>query len=357
MSALLWFLAILAAAAWWVYARYLRDLEPGVLEYIRLMFWFRGKNLVKFMDDHERLFQEAKKCGDHIQCTSHWYDMMSDLVASFYGQSFHFAAPAYVGQRNSQAIVELHATLARLMHLAPGMHALDLGCGVGGLTRDLARYSGANVWGITSGAEEVEMGNALHKSLGLGSLCKSIQGDMQKLPFEDNTFDAVYGVYTLKYLTTLDRVMTEVLRVLKPGGQFLVYCMMKSDTYDNENPEHRKIFEGFEYSCGMPTMHSVPETIVVAKKTGYELLTKMELSHGNQQWHAVFTDNLFLRWVLSSSLVDVALRALDGTLLPKGFHRFMQVFVANNVLSIQHAGATGIMTGSEVLIFRKPASN
>lgn len=197
------------------------------------VFWFRGKNLEKFMNEHEELFQQAKRTGDHLHCTSHWYDMvciglfvttqlifnasfkMAELIASFYGENFHFAPPTYEGQSNEEALRQMHISLARLMQLKPKVKALDLGCGVGGLTRDFARASGAFVTGITASSEEVETANKMNSDLGLGYLCKVVQGDMQALPFADNSFDVVSAVYCLKYLTTLDRVMSEIRRVLK----------------------------------------------------------------------------------------------------------------------------------------------
>eukprot|EP01105_Mastigella_eilhardi_P027642 TRINITY_DN8659_c0_g1_i1.p1 TRINITY_DN8659_c0_g1~~TRINITY_DN8659_c0_g1_i1.p1 ORF type:complete len:407 (-),score=88.18 TRINITY_DN8659_c0_g1_i1:97-1317(-) len=343
-----------AALLYKFYARYLRFLEPGPLGYLKCMWWIRDKNLDAFMVEHERLFREGKRTGDHLPCCAHWYSLMAELIATFFSNSFHLSPPSYASQPADEIMRDLHTTFVRLMHMRPGVRALDLGSGVGGLSRDLARLSGSHIVGVASSTAEVEEANKLHSEQGLDYLCHQVQGDIQNLPFDDNSFDCVFAVYCLKHLTSQVRALSEAHRVLKPGGKILIYCIMKSDKYDQSNPEHVKLVEDFEYSCGMPSLHSIQGTLEDAKKVGFDLVTKMDLQHGDMRWSTVFERNKALLWMLESRIVDFGLRLAELVLLPRRFRRFYHLFLANNVLSIEKAGRNGVMTGSTVLIFGKP---
>ncbi len=52
---------------------------------------------------------------------------------------------------------------------------------------------------------------------------KAVQGDLtKKLPFKDNTFDVVHSNQTIEHLIDVDNFITEVYRILKPGGYAVV---------------------------------------------------------------------------------------------------------------------------------------
>ena len=61
------------------------------------------------------------------------------------------------------------------------------------------------------------------------------------MPLDSGSQDAAYAIYSLKYFPKLDGVMKEIARVLKTGGKFLVYDLIKTDGYNPENKEHREV--------------------------------------------------------------------------------------------------------------------
>ncbi len=98
--------------------------------------------------------------------------------------------------------------------LAPqsGEQILDLGCGDGQLTTRLAA-TGAVVTGVDASPSMI----AAAKTRGINA----ITGNAEALPFPDATFDAVFSNAALHWVRNHDAMMTEVHRVLRPGGRFV----------------------------------------------------------------------------------------------------------------------------------------
>jgi ubiquinone/menaquinone biosynthesis C-methylase UbiE len=100
-----------------------------------------------------------------------------------------------------------------LPHLAPGMSLLDVGCGPGTITRDLARaVAPARVVGL----DNVEA-PLLEASTAAGDVDFRL-GDAYALEFEDDSFDVVHAHQVLHHLTDPVAALREMRRVCRPGG-------------------------------------------------------------------------------------------------------------------------------------------
>lgn len=107
--------------------------------------------------------------------------------------------------------------------LTEGDLCLDVGCGVGGPMREIAKFSGANVIGINNNAYQAERNSLLFARLGLDKLCAVVKGDFHQMPFPSNYFDNAYAIEATCHAKTLEDVYGEVFRTLKPGGVFCDY--------------------------------------------------------------------------------------------------------------------------------------
>ncbi len=63
------------------------------------------------------------------------------------------------------------------------------------------------------------------------------------LQFDDATFDAVYAIQPLTYVTDHEFTFREVHRVLKPGGMFVMNDVAALDAYDRDNEHHRTLIQ------------------------------------------------------------------------------------------------------------------
>ncbi len=115
----------------------------------------------------------------------------------------------------------------RFVHIAgshdwPYERSLEIGCGAGSFTLNLARagvMTSAAVTDISPGMVEVAKRNAR----GLGFEVEGRVADAERVPFDDAEFDLVIGHSVLHHIPDVEQALREALRVLRPGGRF-VFC-------------------------------------------------------------------------------------------------------------------------------------
>jgi SAM-dependent methyltransferase len=96
---------------------------------------------------------------------------------------------------------------------------LDVACGNGNATIPAAE-TGAKVTGIDLTPSLLEAGKAAAKEAGVE--IEWIEGDAQKLPFDDDSFDVVLSLFGCMFVPDQRAEAQELARVLKPGGRMAV---------------------------------------------------------------------------------------------------------------------------------------
>ena len=124
--------------------------------------------------------------------------------------------PAAVGMMQTRTAAACASLF--LKHASPGMRVLDVGCGPGSITVGLAaELDPGRVTGIDIEASQISIAEELAKSEEQHN-CDFKVASIYELPFENAEFDAVYGHTILMQFDDLDPVLSELTRVLKPGG-------------------------------------------------------------------------------------------------------------------------------------------
>ena len=113
------------------------------------------------------------------------------------------------------------------MGLKPGAMLLDIGSGVGGPARFAANEAGADVTGIDLTQSYVDIATSLSKRTGMADKTHFVQGSALDMPFADASFDAAMILHVGMNLPDKKKLMSEAARVLKPGGVFAVYDVMR----------------------------------------------------------------------------------------------------------------------------------
>lgn len=97
---------------------------------------------------------------------------------------------------------------------------LDVACGTGDLSIELRQNAAARVIGIDFCRPMLEI--AFTKAAGQSHEIPFVEGDAMSLAFSDNSFDAVTIAFGLRNLPNFQKGLTELRRVLKPGGKLVI---------------------------------------------------------------------------------------------------------------------------------------
>lgn len=99
---------------------------------------------------------------------------------------------------------------------------LDVATGTGDFAIEAARISGSEITGVDISEGMLAAGRIKLADLGLSHRIRLITGDSEDLPFADNFFDAVVVAFGVRNFEDLAKGLTEIARVLKPGGQLVI---------------------------------------------------------------------------------------------------------------------------------------
>lgn len=112
---------------------------------------------------------------------------------------------------------------AELAELRKGLKVLDVSSGRGTQSIFYAREYGANVTGIDISEEMVETARKNAAKEGMGDKVKFQTADSQNLPFGNNVFDVVINECAVGIPDDSQKVLNEMVRVVKPGGKILIH--------------------------------------------------------------------------------------------------------------------------------------
>jgi len=149
-----------------------------------------------------------------------------------------------------------------LPHLKPTMRVLDLGCGPGSITLGIAKRV-ESVVGIDRDPKSLQIASDSAKEANMTNI-QFVEGSIEKLPFEDSSFDAVWGHAILCHMwAKKEEILEEIKRVLKKDG----ICAFREPDHNLMFPEYPAVERGFQ----------IFEQVV--RKNGGNLKIGRELSH------------------------------------------------------------------------------
>lgn len=119
----------------------------------------------------------------------------------------------------------LNAACLREARVRPGERVLDVGAGLGQLTRGLARAAGCPALAVERSPEQRARAEALARTDGEASLVEWRGGDALALPLGDaewGTFDLGHARFILEHVPAPEQVVAQLARAVRPGGRVVL---------------------------------------------------------------------------------------------------------------------------------------
>jgi 27-O-demethylrifamycin SV methyltransferase len=206
------------------------------------------------------------------------YDRVHSAWRLIMGEEFHygfFATPETPLPQATAALTHLMLDRARI---ATHDRVLDVGCGTGRQSCDLAATHGARVLGITTSASGVEAASALAAERQLGDVrFEQRDGTSNELP--DASFDVAWVLESSHLMRDRPALLAECARVLAPGGR-LVLCdiIRKREIPFREVRDRREDFAVLRAAFGDAHMEPLASYISILGALGLTVTESMDIS-------------------------------------------------------------------------------
>ena len=133
-----------------------------------------------------------------------------------------FNSPASLNSSYAGAeLINQRKVTIDILNPVSGESALDVGCGTGFLTIELAHK-------VTASGQVIGIDKSEEMVIATAERCADLpwvssqSGDVTALPFDDQQFDIVSCTQVLLYVDAVDTAISEMMRVLKPGGRIAI---------------------------------------------------------------------------------------------------------------------------------------
>lgn len=275
----------------------------------------------------------------------------------------------------SNAVIRHEHYLAIWLRVSKDQTVLDVGCGNGGPTREIARFLDVNVVGIDLEEHNIKHAKKFTADAKLESRVSFKTADFLDMGFDEASFDGAYAIEATAYAPDLRVVYSEIFRVLRPGARFAVYEPVLSNKYRDDDPYHRKMRRTYEELVDAPPLREASAAVQAMKAAGFELEVSEDIAErpGGIPWYypidgtygtmASLADTFaknYYTFVVNSFRSRGILYYLTGALEtlrilgPGTRNEAVKVMDAMDALRV--AGQEGIVTPMFLMVGKKPES-
>src|SRR5215510_7115448 len=181
-------------------------------------------------------------------------------------------------------IVLRYSQVLEALQLRRCERVLEIGCGGGFLTFEVAQCIGptGDVRAIDISADQIAAAKNRCAELPWAT-CQV--ADALSLPYEDGTFDLVYGHQVFEYVTPLETALSEVQRVLRPGGRCAIVATdWNTAVWHSEHPERmQRVLTAWAAHSPTPNLPSILGAQL--RQAGLEPLRQIPIAMINRSYH------------------------------------------------------------------------
>jgi tocopherol O-methyltransferase len=255
-----------------------------------------------------------------------FYDRSSKLWEDVWGEHMHHGY--YVPEDRTdhvQAQIDLIDEVLKWGNVSKATSVVDVGCGIGGSSRHIAKKFNCRAQGITLSPYQAARGNELAAEQGLSDQASFQVADALDMPFEDNSFDLVWSLESGEHMPDKAKFVQELFRVASPGGRILIITWCHRDFKEGENSlakKEERLLAAINRAYYLPRWCSVQDYVKLLKANGATDVRHEDWSYIIAPfWKAVIKSSLNLRsvWGLMRSGFSTIRGAYAMFLMLRGF--------------------------------------
>jgi tocopherol O-methyltransferase len=239
------------------------------------------------------------------------YDRLSGWYARLWGEHIHHGL-FEEGDSPAGAQERLIGHLAARAGVERGNRVLDVGCGLGGSSRWLARELGCEVVGITISPVQAAGARRRTARAGLGSRVRFLVADANTWEFPRGEFDVVWVVECSEHLLDKGRFIRRCAGALRAGGRLALCAWM---TPDAARPEDGRVLDEICVAMLCPGLASMARYREWAVSAGMEVVAAEDL-----------TARVAPTWDYCESAVRSVAMTVVVALQPRSVRRFVGSF-------------------------------
>ncbi|MEZ5413644.1 MAG: class I SAM-dependent methyltransferase [Opitutaceae bacterium] len=216
------------------------------------------------------------------------YDRLSSLYQRFWGEHIHHGWWED-GESLPEAQEKLVRRLAEAAAIPRNSQVLDVGCGLGGSSRWLARELACSVRGITLSPVQVKIATRRARESELDTRVHFERADAEQIALEPESYDVVWSIECIEHLFDKRRFFMRAAQALKPGGSFAICTWLGTP----ESPEHRAIVDQVCRGMLCPSLGSLEDHVNWFQAAGLEVIRAEDV-----------TANVARTWDLARAVLD-----------------------------------------------------
>lgn len=296
--------------------------------------------------------------SNYTDVVNKYYDLATDFYEFGWGTSFHFA-PRHKWESLQSSIERHELWLSARLGLTETSKCIDIGCGVGGPLRNIAKFSGAKIVGLNNNDYQITRARRIAEASGLTGQASYLKGDFMNIPVPEATFDAAYAIEATCHAPDRVGVYSQIFKALKPGGKFATYEWVMTELYDAQNPRHKADKEGIERGNGLPDLESIEVVVQALRDAGFEVIEHFDRATSSDiPWQYPLTarytpKGIFHTWA-GRYVARKGLAALEYLkIAPAGSSSTLDM-LQKGADALVGAAETGIFTPMYWILCRKP---
>jgi len=249
--------------------------------------------------------------GDLRSGIAEFYDESSGVWEDMWGDHMHhgfYDLPPpqnLVNHRDAQIrMIEETLSFAAISEedFKKPRRVVDIGCGIGGSSRYLAKKYGAHVQGITLSPLQAQRAAALTASQGLSDKVVFQVADALDQPFPDGQFDLVWSMESGEHMPDKVKFMQELVRVAAPGGSIIIVTWCHRDLLPGETSLQSSEQELLDKICGayyLPAWCSTADYVRMAQALSLQNIKTADWSENVAPfWSAVISSAISWRGMM-----------------------------------------------------------